>query len=626
LLIFLPLVISQLAFAVAGAPPIPPLPGEGVTAGATGALPSLGDLATCEDSIAIAIFNAPRRPHARAPMRVLLVTEEDPGPVTIVARGPKADADIVVPAERFGGPPFGWVATVPKVVKGDWRVGAIAGGRVIACQAIEVRSGPSGPGALAVGQDPWWETRIKWERDTENLYSLWIERLFLAPKDEEVTWNPLAVVLKDPERNLLHGYLGLDEDRDGLRADPDCADFPYMLRAYFAWKLGLPMAMRQCRRGNAERAPTCGTSLVTNEEPSEEADRITAFKKFMRKLQATVHSSSLRGAPGDERSDFYPVKLERRSLRPGTIYADPYGHTMMVGTWYPQEGDEAGVLMAIDAQPDGTIGRRVFWRGSFMFPDDGSVAGAGWKRFRPARRTREGLVELDNAQIAESIDYGDYSTEQWSWGKDGFYEKMDTLINPRPLPPEKALDATIDALEQQALRRLESIDAVEAWRKGNAKKVIPMPNGPDIFLTAGPWEDFSTPSRDMRMLIAIDTVKGIPARVAKLPGRFVLPAGKPMGAVQAELDALIAKDTAGRKITYKRSDGSAWTITLADMMARTQAIEVAWNPNDCPEARWGAPEGSAEMSTCTQRAPDDQRRRMEVMRAWFVARERPIQP
>lgn len=627
MLIFLPLVLSQLAFAIVGAPPVP-LPDDGTlvtTQGGAARLPSLGDLESCEDSIAIAIFNAPRRPHARAPMRVLLVTEEALGPVTIVARGPKATADVVVPAETYGGPPYGWVATLPKVDKGDWRVGAIANGRVVACQEVEVRSGPSGPGSLEVGADPWWETRIKWERDTENLYSLWIERLFLAPIDEEITWNPLALVLKDPERNLLHGYMGLDEDRDGMRADPDCADFPYMLRAYFAWKLGLPMAMRQCRRGNAERAPTCGTTLVTNEEPTEEADRVTAFKKFMRKLQATVHSSSLRGAPGDERSDFYPVRLDRKSLRPGTIYADPYGHTMMVGKWYPQAGDEAGVLMAIDAQPDGTVGRRVFWRGSFMFPKDGTVAGAGWKRFRPVRRTREGLVELDNAAIAESIDYGDYSTEQWTWGQDGFYEKMDALINPRPLPPEKALDATIDALEQQVLRRLESIDAVEAWRKGNTKKVIPMPEGPDIFLTAGPWEDFSTPSRDMRMLIAIDTVKNFPARVGKLPERFVIPPGKSLAAVQDELRALIASDAAGRKITYKRSDGSPWTITIADMIARAPAIEMAWNPNDCPEARWGAPEGSDEMKTCTQRAPEEQRRRMEVMRAWFVARERPLQ-
>lgn len=619
MVVFLSLMLARLTFVWSALPSAPP------AVSPPAGLPSLAELTTCADSVEVAIFNTPRRPHARAPMRVLLVTEEELGPVTIVVHGPKMD-DMVVEAETFGGPPYGWVATVPKVVKGDWRVAAVANGRVVACQDIEVRSGPSGPGQLEAGTDPWWETRIKWERDTENLYALWIERLFQAPVDEDVTWNPLAIVLKDPERNLLFGYLGLDEDRDGVKADPDCADFPYTLRAYFAWKLGLPMAMRPCRRGNAERAPTCGATLVTNEEPTEEGDRVVAFKKFLRKLEATVHSSSLRGAPGDEKSDFYPVKITRKSLRPGTIYADPYGHTMMVGKWFPQTDSDAGVLMAIDAQPDGTVGRRVFWRGSFMFPKDDAVAGAGWKRFRPVRRASGGLVELDNDQIQQSEDYGDFSTEQWSWGQDGFYEAMDRVINPRPLPPEKALDATIDALEQQVLRRVESIDAVEIWRKSNAKKVIPMPEGPDIFLTAGPWEDFSTPSRDMRILIAIDTVKAFPTRVGKVPDRFVLPAGKAMADIQSDLAALIASDTAGRKVVYHRSDGSPWTITIADLIARSEAIEMAWNPNDCPEARWGAPEGSDEMKTCTQRAPEDQRRKMDAVRSWFDNRARPLQP
>lgn len=588
---------------------------------------SLADVTECADSIEIAIFNAPRRPHVRSPMHVLLVSEPDLGPVSIVVRPPKLAKDApdqVIEAEVRGGPPYGWIATIAKPEKGVWRLGAIARGKVVACQEVEVRNGPSGLGELEVGTDPWWETRIKWERDTENLYSLWIERLFDAPLDSDITWNPLADVFKDPSRNVLYDYLGMQEDKDGMRADPDCADFPYTLRAYFAWKLGLPMAMRQCRRGNAERAPTCGSDLITNEDPTEEANRVQAFKGFMRKLQATIHSSSLRGAPNDQKSDLYPVKLERRSLRPGTIYADPYGHTMMVGRWYPQTGDKAGVLMAIDAQPDGTVGRRVFWRGAFMFPEDGTVAGAGWKRFRPVRRSG-GLVELDNDAINASIDYGDQSVEQWSWGKDGFYEAMDKLISPAPMAPEKALDATIDALEQQVSRRVESIDGVETWRKSNPRKVIPMPDGVDIFLTAGPWEDFSTPARDMRILIAIDTVRSFPARMAKVPERFVLAPGETMAAAQARIQKLIDVDTAERKVTYHRSDGSDWTITLADMMQRTAAIEVAWNPNDCPEARWGAPENSEEMKTCTQRAPEDQKKKMEVARQWFHKRERPIQ-
>lgn len=579
----------------------------------------------CADSLDVAIFNSPRRPHTRQPMRILVASETPyPTGASIIMQRQRSADIVTLPLQVAGGPPYGLIGSVERPAEGLLRVAVVGDGRVLACQEIEVRSGPTGPGTLEVGVDPHWETRIKWERDTENLYSLWIERLFDAPIDDDISWNPLALVLKDRDRNLLYDHLGLGEDKDGVRADPDCADFPYTLRAYFAWKMGLPMAFRQCRRGNAERAPTCGDNLITNELVTEESNRVQAFKAFLRKLEGTVHSSSLRGAPGDEDSDLYPVKLDHKGLRPGTIYADPYGHTMMVLRWYPQTDTAAGVLMAVDAQPDGTVGRRVFWKGAFLFPKDDDVAGAGWKRFRPVRRGGPGLIELDNDAIARSIDYGDYSTEQWAHGQDGFYEAMDALISPRPMTPEVALLGVIDALYQQALRRVESIEAVrEYWDRPGAK-TIPMPKGPEIFLTAGPWEDYSTPSRDMRMLIAIDTVLDFPARVQRRPERFVLADESP-DARRARLLALVESEGKKRTLTYKKSDGAPQTLTLWDLMQRKAGIELSWNPNDCPEFRWGAPDGSAEIQSCRRRAPEEQQRRMAEMRVWFEKRERPLQ-
>ena len=53
-----------------------------------------------------------------------------------------------------------------------------------------------------------------------------------------------------------------------------------------------------------------------------------------------------------------------------------------------------------------------------------------------------------------------------------------------------------------------------------------MPAGPSIFETTGAWEDFATPSRDLRLLIAIDVVRGFPDRVARRPNRYAMPAGR----------------------------------------------------------------------------------------------------
>ena len=54
-----------------------------------------------------------------------------------------------------------------------------------------------------------------------------------------------------------------------------------------------------------------------------------------------------------------------------------------------------------------------------------------------------------------------------------------------------------------------------------------------------------------------------------------------------------------------------------------QALEVAYNLNDCVELRWGAPEGSEEASTCKRHAPAPQRTKMVEYRAWFHERRRP---
>jgi hypothetical protein len=53
---------------------------------------------------------------------------------------------------------------------------------------------------------------------------------------------------------------------------------------------------------------------------------------------------------GDE-TDMYPVLLRRGALWPGTIYADPYGHTLVIVKWVAQTDINPGILFAVDAQP-----------------------------------------------------------------------------------------------------------------------------------------------------------------------------------------------------------------------------------------------------------------------------------
>ena len=77
------------------------------------------------------------------------------------------------------------------------------------------------------------------------------------------------------------------------------------------------------------------------------------------------------------------------------------------------------------------------------------------------------------------------------------------------------------------------------------------------------------------------------------------------------------------RFEYTRSDGSAWGVTLAELLARASALEAAYNPNDCPELRWGAAPGSEEARTCGRHAPAEQQAKMQRYRSWFAERKRP---
>jgi hypothetical protein len=199
---------------------------------------------------------------------------------------------------------------------------------------------------------------------------------------------------------------------------------------------------------------------------------------------------------------------------------------------------------------------------------------------------------------------------------------MDDVMSPAPLDPVRAMKEAIAALEEQVKARVTSIENGRKFQN-SGKGEASMPDGAAIFETTGAWEDFSTPSRDLRLLIAIDVVRGFPERVARRPERYAMPRDKNVEQVKAELQSILASELAARSFSYPRTDGSPWTLTVKDVVERVTLLEMAYNPNDCVELRWGAPEQSNEASTCKRYAPRAQRAKMTEYRAWFNERRRP---
>ncbi|MFY9974647.1 MAG: hypothetical protein WAK53_10345, partial [Chromatiaceae bacterium] len=182
--------------------------------------------------------------------------------------------------------------------------------------------------------------------------------------------------------------------------------------------------------------------------------------------------------------------------------------------------------------------------------------------------------------------------------------------------------ATLEALMEQLETRVTSVDNGEAYHRANPRATIPMPEGPAIFETTGPWEDYSTPSRDMRLLIALQVLEDLPWRIRRYPELYLLRGESPASAA-LRIAQTHDRQIHARHITYTQSDGSPWRLSLAEIYARRPGLEVGYNPNDCVERRWGATPETPDHATCRRRAPPDQRKRMEAYRPWFHERRRP---
>jgi hypothetical protein len=624
----------------------------------------------CGEAAEFSVLSSPLAPWKGAPLRVMIVTESPlEGVMSLVA----PDGSVAAKSfDRHGGAPYSWFAEVAEPAAGMWHATLALDHATADCSTItrDISVSARKPDPQPIPSGVFWKVRNSWNHATESLFSAWIEKLFDAPPDQALSWKAWHEVLRDRSRNFLFNYLGRGEDnvQTGLR--PDCADFAYFLRAYFAYKMGLPFGYSNCSRGTGGRAPKCyqwfdmehpevtrpppppeqeiASATIADATPPGQTPAIlnlfarpqsaetpaappktqpkhpTTFSEYLRDVGDVVHTGAVRAAVSDENTDFYTVSLTQEALRPGTVYADPYGHVLMLVHRVPEVNGKPGVFLAVDAEPDGSITRKRFWRGNFLFVQDPALGSPGFKHFRPIVRDKNGsLRRLANAEITNNPQYADFSLDQSQMSAEDFYDHMDDVMSPEPLDPVKAMTDAIESLNEQVKTRVTSVENGRKYQEKYASEVA-MPNGPSIFGTTGAWEDYSTPARDFRLLIAIDVMRGFPDRVIRLAARYAMPKDKSIGDVKSELQGVVASELASRKISYTRSDGSQWTLSLKEVIDRAAHFEMAYNPNDCVEVRWGASENSEEASTCKRHAPQAQRAKMSSeYRTWFHERRWP---
>jgi hypothetical protein len=268
-----------------------------------------------------------------------------------------------------------------------------------------------------------WPIERTWTEAEEFAYSEWVATLFaVEPGDPRRGWGNLGQALRDPDRNLLWGSLGLGEDDPGsafhVRARADCADVPYVLRAYYAWKRRLPLRYSLCSRGDGRVGPRCAQAKDNRNSAFDHIeDPVSRWNAFVgQELAPVVHSGTLRTLPEDSESDFYPLPLTRDAILPGSVFVDVGRHVLVVTGW-----DENGPV-AIDGHLDGTVTLKRFT--SKSFPYYRTLRTGGFKAFRPIEIWKEELGVLSNEELGERL-----STEQYELGStDAFYEKISELV------------------------------------------------------------------------------------------------------------------------------------------------------------------------------------------------------
>jgi hypothetical protein len=480
--------------------------------------------------------------------------------------------------------------------------------------------------------EPWrWRiARTAWTEQDERAYEEFVQRI------GESECRTVHDCLTDAKANPLYRA----SNPAGMRFYADCADLPYMLRAYFAWKNGLPFAystaVAPAGKSHDARYNISGNHIASRRELI--GSGIDARVALPQMIQA-VTSAHYRYAPnytGKLLPDHYPVKITRDSIKPGTILYDPNGHLAVV-----YKVTQEGRIHFIDAHPDNSLTRGVYGK---AYKRDAPAVGAGFKRWRPqtlagAALQADGSYSGGRIVLAPDKDLPDWSDEQFfgtepdrakAWKLARFVHQGETLeyyefvrkrlarANFKYDPLEETRSMVRVLCEDLRYR----VDAVNAAIKARIHQRAQPDRLPDnIYGTSGDWEIYSTPSRDARLRTAFKELRDEVARFLKLAdaGSNRLAYAGPN--LRADLRQVYEAEANACVVAYTRSNGTPQQMSLIDITRRLPRL--SFDPHHCVERRWGATE-PGELASCTDGADKadwyaaEQRLRNQIERTYDV--------
>lgn len=415
-----------------------------------------------------------------------------------------------------------------------------------------------------------WPAERVWNDRLEEEYSEFVARLGQAVMLRRCRRFDLC--LRDPSANTV-----FDAATDPtLALDVDCGDLPYVLRGYFSFKKHLPFAfvcdvhgVGDHIRYMADVVPAKSCSWQNYKTPHQ----------VLRGMSDSVHSGMFRMAPAVEGSDFYSVAVNRRAIRPGTVYYDPNGHVLTVA-----EVRADGSVFLIDGHPDGSLTWKRF---GAAFALGGHSQGGGFKNFRPQRLVNSQVQRDANRELPLFDGETQWNKSLWAaTGRPGTYYTFVRQSLALGTTPDAETDfrEEVRAFCRDVSERVDSVQA--AITAGLSVRPHPGELPSNIYGTTGEWEDFATPSRDARLRAAVREIYELVSAIPKDGSQFPrLRTAWREESTKAEC-----------RFSYLNSQSKPVSFTIDDVLERLYTL--SFDPYHCPELRWGAPPNSPELASC----------------------------
>jgi hypothetical protein len=421
----------------------------------------------------------------------------------------------------------------------------------------------------------------------------------------------------------------------------DCADLPYVLRAYFSWMNNLPFSypvrLSPASPQNGESQRILAEIRVLQSQLAEAGFfnkriiqgkikdlqkqlnggktgdiRYNRFgnniveKRYVKngvsintvltEVGGSISTASFRtnasnNTTGQLFRDTYPVEISKAAIKPGTILYDPNGHIAVV-----YEVTKNGKIHLIDAHPDNSLTAITYGE---KFSRTSVEVGGGFSNWRPFSYENGAVQATPNEQLA------DYSLEQFQKGtsyvfndkKVSFYEYVRNKLSAGALvyKPVEEITELLGEICYDVKERNLAVNASLATNIQNRSHPGVLPE--NIYGTDGDWENYSSPSRDARLKASIR--EGRSLIIKMIEGYKNSDPSIQYNGVDLVGDMKRAYDLSINKCTFAitKTNGSAVSLNLDNILKNI--YKLSFDPYHCIELRWGMTDAES-LKSCAQ--------------------------